>query len=58
MSTELLDEIVAKYRAFIEPQYPSRISSWPIVSGCNRRVAELPGGLAIILDHTGAYPPS
>jgi hypothetical protein len=31
---------------------------WPIVSGCNRRVAELPGGLAIILDHTGAYPPS
>jgi hypothetical protein len=50
----LLDKILDMYRSAVKKKHPDRMASWPIISGCNRRVGQLQIGLVIIFDHSGA----
>lgn len=50
-----VDEVVLKaYREIVRQKHPTRVGTWPIISGSNVRIGNVPGGIALIYNHTGS----
>jgi hypothetical protein len=44
--------VLDQYQTAVRRRFPAQADAWPLLMGCNFRVAGLPGGAAVIVDDT------